>query len=395
MTPYVAPRNPGLSVLLSFLWAGLGQIYNGQPLIGVPLAALVAGVGFLDYRILQKVEWVGWSSAPSEVQLFFQASLGGLAVIWLWSMWYAHHVATRINAGVGVSASPPAARATATASPSASVGTTGDPGEDTWRLIETSRDKALLEEFIAKFPDHPRAMMARILIERSSNQSGDARETVLTPAPPVLLATPEGTAISGGQTHDRKTPPPFYWGRAAAAVAAVGIAFLGVQFYTGNMTLPRSPHSEPPTRPVTEIETSRPEIITPAPTTPSLGPSPEEQERQRATEYRSFIEETRQMMRDEEIRKGNRIIHELKPQMQLELIASPTAIRANTSDVTTITWRSVNADRCILEGPMGYRMDSTSGSVTGTSERPTRLHFQFTCWQGDRMDYETVDVDAR
>ena len=101
------------------------------------------------------------------------------------------------------------------------------------------------------------------------------------------------------------------------------------------------------------------------------------------------------MMRDEEIRKGNRIIHELKPQMQLELIASPTAIRANTSDVTTITWRSVNADRCILEGPMGYRMDSTSGSVTGTSERPTRLHFQFTCWQGDRMDYETVDVDAR
>ena len=146
MTPYVAPRNPGLSVLLSFLWAGLGQIYNGQPLIGVPLAAVVAGVGFLDYRILQKVEWVGWSSAPSEVQLFFQGSLAGLAIIWLWSMWYAHHVATRINAGVSVSASPPAARAIVTASPSASVGTTGDPGEDTWRLIETSRDKALLDQ---------------------------------------------------------------------------------------------------------------------------------------------------------------------------------------------------------------------------------------------------------
>lgn len=379
MTPYVAPRNPGLSVLLSFLWAGLGQIYNGQPLIGVPLAAVVAGVGFLDYRILQKVEWVGWSSAPSEVQLFFQGSLAGLAIIWLWSMWYAHHVATRINAGVSVSASPPAARAIVTASPSASVGTTGDPGEDTWRLIETSRDKAMLEEFAAKFPDHPRAMMARILLQRIEVGTNPAVE---------LSAAPESVVVEARV----EKPTPFYWGRALVAAGAVVFAFIGFQIYTGQLRLPdfaradRSPPEtrEPPPRSA-DIQLPPPPYIAP----PSQGvlfegtPLPGQYEVPKVGEWATPPAQIPAV-----------VLPVVKPTMTLDLRARPYSISAG-GEQTTVTWTSTNADNCTLEGPSGYRRDTRNGSVSGSSEIPARLHFRFTCWQDGKMAYTTTVVDAR
>lgn len=39
---------------------------------------------------------------------------------------------------------------------------TGDAGEDTWRMVAARNQPELIEEFLTSFPDHPRAMMARL-----------------------------------------------------------------------------------------------------------------------------------------------------------------------------------------------------------------------------------------
>lgn len=374
MTPYVAPRNPGLSVLLSFLWAGLGQIYNGQPLIGVPLAATVGFVGFLDYRILQKVDWVGWSSAPSEVQFFFQASLGVLAVIWLWSMWYAHRVATRINAGVSVSASPPAARATVTTSPSASVGTTGDPGEDTWRLIETSRNQALLEEFIAKFPDHPRAMMARILLERMK-----AEGTVTSGTPTSEERPPSAAVASPAPTTTPSFPVAGLVVGVLACAAALVVALdqFGIVYFPG-MFRSMSTREAPAT--IVEPPTSTPPRHEARPLPPREEPPSE-----------GVVIEATPIQPPPRPSEPEPLILPSET-MRLELSAYPSVIRGYSSQLTTITWKSVNAEACALEGPAGYKNNALSGSVTGSSEQIVDLRFQFTCWKGDEEDYKVVIV---
>jgi len=76
-----APKSPGVAVLLSFLLAGLGQIYNGQ--IGKGLAFMIA------YLFSVALMWVliGFILAP---------------ILWIWSMVDAYRTAERINAQYGV-----------------------------------------------------------------------------------------------------------------------------------------------------------------------------------------------------------------------------------------------------------------------------------------------------
>ncbi len=76
-----APKNPGVAVLLSFLLAGLGQIYNGQ--IGKGVAFMIS------YFCSLVLMWVliGFIIAP---------------ILWIWSMVDAYKTAERINAQSGV-----------------------------------------------------------------------------------------------------------------------------------------------------------------------------------------------------------------------------------------------------------------------------------------------------
>ncbi len=71
-----APKNPGVAVLLSFLLAGLGQIYNGQ--IGKGVAFMIS------YFCSLALMWVliGFVIAP---------------ILWIWSMVDAYKTAERIN----------------------------------------------------------------------------------------------------------------------------------------------------------------------------------------------------------------------------------------------------------------------------------------------------------
>jgi len=71
-----APKSPGVAVLLSFLLAGLGQIYNGQ--IGKGLLFMIA------YLCSLGLMWVliGFIIAP---------------ILWIWSMVDAYKTAERIN----------------------------------------------------------------------------------------------------------------------------------------------------------------------------------------------------------------------------------------------------------------------------------------------------------
>lgn len=386
MTPNAPPKNPGLSVLLSFLWAGLGQIYNGQPLIGVPLAALVGFVGFVDWRIVSQAQWLGWSSVPSDIQLVFQASLGVLAVVWLWSMWYAHHVAMRFNATLGASATGTAPAANAQTTTPQRIDSTGDPGEDTWRLIETSRDKVLLEEFVAKFPNHPRAMMARILLGRMADEKdAPIASEVTTDCPPQSVQSMSATRTA------REIPTAAVVTALAGIVAVVfALDQFGIVYFPNvfrSLTSRDAPAAPPPKS--ADIQIPSPPYVAP----PSQGVLVEGTPVAPPREEPSRLEPL--ILPGESIPPTVLPVAPRSSAMRLELSAYPSVIRGNNSDMTTITWRGINAEACTLFGPNGYRDDSVSGSVSGSSERPATLHFELMCWQGDNEQVKSVEVVAR
>ncbi|WP_096199226.1 hypothetical protein [Bacillus sp. FJAT-45350] len=72
-------KNPGLAAVLSFFFAGLGQIYNGQ--IGKGIAFIVAY--FISALLMFVI--IGFITTP---------------ILWIWGMIDAHKQAEAINAEV-------------------------------------------------------------------------------------------------------------------------------------------------------------------------------------------------------------------------------------------------------------------------------------------------------
>lgn len=70
-------KNPGLAAILSALFSGLGQIYNGE--IGKGIIIIV----------VQVINIVLMSIVVGFVTFF---------IVWVWSIYDAHKVAQRINA---------------------------------------------------------------------------------------------------------------------------------------------------------------------------------------------------------------------------------------------------------------------------------------------------------
>jgi len=75
-TPDIPPkaRKPWLAALLSFLWPGLGQVYNGRFKKGVVLLCLAAGWQLLGIGAVEAFRW--WLS-----------SLGGYLLLSLYAAW--------------------------------------------------------------------------------------------------------------------------------------------------------------------------------------------------------------------------------------------------------------------------------------------------------------------
>jgi TM2 domain-containing membrane protein YozV len=72
-------KNPGLAAVLSFIFTGLGQIYNGQ--IGKGIGFLVLGIIFA-------------------LTIFFLIGLILYPVFWIYNIYDAYRTAKDINAGV-------------------------------------------------------------------------------------------------------------------------------------------------------------------------------------------------------------------------------------------------------------------------------------------------------
>lgn len=69
-------KSPGIAAVLSFIWSGLGQIYNGQILKGL-LVMLIQAVNVALMWIL-----IGFFLYP---------------IVWIWGMYDAYSVAARHN----------------------------------------------------------------------------------------------------------------------------------------------------------------------------------------------------------------------------------------------------------------------------------------------------------
>ncbi len=69
-------KNPGLAAVLSFFWAGLGQIYNGQIGKGIGLMVIYA------ISCVLMIVIIGFITTP---------------LLWIYGMWDAYKSAERIN----------------------------------------------------------------------------------------------------------------------------------------------------------------------------------------------------------------------------------------------------------------------------------------------------------
>lgn len=80
---YIKHKNSGVAVLLSFLWPGLGQLYNGQIFKG-----LIFGFAHLIFGLAS----LAITSGKPSITLAF-------AAFWVYGMWDAHHIAEAFNNG--------------------------------------------------------------------------------------------------------------------------------------------------------------------------------------------------------------------------------------------------------------------------------------------------------
>lgn len=165
-------KSPGTAGVLSALWPGLGHIYLGHFWIGLPLSIAAAAAAAFSYNVWDQVRWFGTNSFTPDQKSVIWIVFGMTLVLWLWCIWHAHLLALRASRAIHASHSERLTTAPVSAF---------DIGEDTWRAISGRRDKALLEEFIARFSDHPRVMMARLqLSELSGGTDANATASVTT-----------------------------------------------------------------------------------------------------------------------------------------------------------------------------------------------------------------------
>lgn len=82
--PPPSPRKPWLAALLSFLWPGLGQVYNGRFRKGVVLLVLAAAWQLLGIGAAEAFRW--WLS-----------SLGGYLLLSLYAAWDARRMALDLH----------------------------------------------------------------------------------------------------------------------------------------------------------------------------------------------------------------------------------------------------------------------------------------------------------
>ena len=75
---YIGQKNPGVAAVLSALWVGLGQIYNGE--IGKGLVLIVVYI----------ISWV---------LIFVFIGLVTTPIIWIYGIYDAYNTAKEINTG--------------------------------------------------------------------------------------------------------------------------------------------------------------------------------------------------------------------------------------------------------------------------------------------------------
>lgn len=197
----------GVAAVLSFLWPGLGHIYLGYPVLGIAVATLTGVATIVAYQILTswRVQLFGASGLGDQEKVIVGIVLVGGTVVWLAAILHSLHLAKRTGAiGPGT--------AKASVAPS-------DIGEETWQAISRSDNRDLFSEFIERFPDHPRVMLARLRLDGPDIERGP-------PTTPVPSMTPRQARHGSRQTTLSRTV-------SILAIVAASVV-VGVYLYTGS-----------------------------------------------------------------------------------------------------------------------------------------------------------------
>jgi hypothetical protein len=93
------PKSPGVAAVLSFLWCGLGQIYNGNigkgvvMMVAYPICVVISAAGF--FALLAAGAASG--TAPNGALSVTLAAICAAPALWIGGMVGAYRTAERIN----------------------------------------------------------------------------------------------------------------------------------------------------------------------------------------------------------------------------------------------------------------------------------------------------------
>jgi len=396
-------REWGIASLILAVLAWFVPFY-GMFITGFAVLLAIVGAAMGDRTYSAIAPAVSWTNLYMGSPLFWAAVKGASLT---------HNIPTEaIYFGVGAVAAIPyfvmtfakQPRPTSSPTDSTSPGPSDDIGEETWRAISGSDNRALFKEFIERFPNHPRVMLARLKLSgfdpkavggNSSKEPGEADQT------PIPFARLEETA-----TWPSVGAAPTRNGQIGSTSGAIAVVFIGAvlvgvwqfnEYQAGQRTIAEQERAErkrgdderakeDQAKAERERESAKAKILA------AIAQSTD------MPYLKAMWDDRDEWIRASAIQRWKDLNAQLRPKMQMSLDADKPVFRADNNDLTTVRWSASFADSCVLFGPAGLRDNRTSGAISGTSDKVATLRFTLRCYQkgsADGQDERDLVLEVR
>jgi len=103
---YIREKSDGIAAVLSFLWAGAGQIYVGRIKRGLGILLAYTLVSIVAYALIFSILMLGAGLTEAGIVLLFCVTIGMFA-IWIWNIFDAYKLAKEYNSYVAANGKRP------------------------------------------------------------------------------------------------------------------------------------------------------------------------------------------------------------------------------------------------------------------------------------------------
>ena len=107
-TIYIEEKSAGIAILLSFLWAGAGQLYAGKIVRGIILLLVYIFAQIGGYFLFFfSIAWIDSFDSLNALIAVFVIFLICLTAFWIWNMFDAYNLVKKYNEHMRTTGKPP------------------------------------------------------------------------------------------------------------------------------------------------------------------------------------------------------------------------------------------------------------------------------------------------